>query len=286
MPNIERIEAIYSQGTSEDIEDSFCVNLPFVGVIDGLSAPYHYQMERPFFDGVSGGEMVRQVILEFLYSANRDEALQALLLRANEVAGRIQSDQGIPLDRADLLAGACIAVAKLNRETIDIIQAGDCFAVWITNDGKIGVTKNQASLHEVEVLKTWRNIQQTEGIQDRRETWVKFHKPLSSLRLRDINQINQPAGYGLLNGQALFEKCWQKLTIPLENLKLLMLFTDGLLPLWLNPGNEKFLSKEIITLYRQRGLSGILEETRNCEKRNKERHVEHGEATAIAIEFE
>lgn len=286
MSNIKKIETIYSQGTAEDQEDGLCVNLPLVGVIDGLSAPFHHEMERPLFNGMSGGQMVRQEILKALYSANNDETLEKILLHANKQVGIIQSERGIPLDRADLLAGACIAVARLSQNNIDIIQAGDCFAIWITNKGRIGFTKNQASLHEIEIRETWRIIQQTEGIQDRRETWVKFHEPLSSLRLRDINQINQSTGYGLLNGQALFEKCWQKLTIPLENLKLLILFSDGLLPLRLDPGNEKFLAKEMIALYKQRSLKGILEETRNFEKKEKERHIEHGEATAIAIEFE
>lgn len=288
MPKIERVETIYGQGTAKDREDGFCVNPPVVGVVDGLSAPYHYKMERPLFDGMSGGEMVREEILEVLYSTDKDEPLEEVLLRANERVGFIQSNHGISLARADLLAGASIAVAKLSPEEIDILQAGDCFAIWITNEGKIGVTKNQAHLHEVETWETWRKIQQEMGERgrDRREVWVEFHEPLSRLRLRDINQPTALTGYGLLNGQAAFRECWQKVTIPWKGLKLLMLFTDGLLPLWLNPGKEGAMARQIVTLYQKKGLKGILEKTRISEKKEKERHMEHGEATGIVIEFE
>lgn len=282
---IERIEAIYSQGTAKDREDGFCVNSPFIGVIDGLSAPYHYKMERPLFDGMSGGEMVRTEILKALYSANKNESLEQVLLRANEQVGNIQYEQGIPLDRADLLAGASIAIVKLDQEGVEIIQAGDCFAVWITTEGKIEVTKNQAYLHEVETWETWKKIQEEEGIQDRREVWVRFHQPLSALRLRDINQPTVTTGYGLLNGQLAFRDCWQKVIVPWKGLKLLMLFTDGLLPLWFNQGEEDLLAREMVALYKKKGLGSILEETRLSKEKERGRHMEHGEATGIVIEF-
>lgn len=283
MLKIERFEVLYSQGTAERIEDGLITNPPFFGVIDGLSAPYHYKMEPIRFDGMSGGEMVRKVVLETFSAANPSLPLEEVSLQANQKIKEFQVARGIPIERSDLLAGACFAFAKLGIRTFELIQGGDCFGVWVYKNGEIGVTKNQAYLHVSENLRIIAEIMRRVNW-NRNEMWVEFFPILSKFRLRDINQKTR-TGYALLNGQSTIKKCWQKITIPVAGLEFLILFTDGLI--WYPESvDEKKMVEKVVSAYEKWGLRGVLNEKRRTEKKNaKTLYIDRDEATAIAIEF-
>ena len=283
MKKIKRIETIFNQGTAKHQEDGFIINLPFVGVVDGVSAAWNSKIKPVLFDSMSGGEMTRKVILKTFYSARENESLEKLIEIANEQVGEIQISSGIPLERSDLLAGACFAITRLNLENIDIIQAGDCFALWVNASDKIGITKNQNRLVQFQEQKIIQKLMKKHR-GDREKMWEEFYEPLCSIRQKNVNK-NTNRGYGLLNGQPTLFECWQRIVVPCPNLNLLMFFTDGLIPLWLEYCKEKKMAKQMVALYREKGLKGILSETRKSELGGKREHTEHCEATGIAIEF-
>lgn len=284
MVTIERIETLYSPGTAERSEDGVINNWPFFGVIDGLSAPYHYKMEPICFDGMTGGEMVRKVVLETFSAANPSLPLEEVILQANQKISEFQVARGIPIERSDLLAGACFAFAKLGIRTSELIQGGDCFGVWVYKNGEIGVTKNQAYQHVSENLRIIAEIMRRVNW-NRNEMWVEFFPTLSKFRLRDINQKTR-TGYALLNGQSTIKKYWQKIRIPMARIEFLILFTDGLI--WYpESANEKKMAEKVVSAYEKWGLRGVLNEKRRAEKKNaKTLYIDQDEATAMAIEFE
>lgn len=279
MLKIERIETIFSQGTSERREDGLINNQPFFGVVDGVTAPYSPSRPPTLFEGMSGAEMVRKLILETFYAAKFSLPLKKVVLEANRKIREFHTTQGIPLKRSDLLSGATFAFAKIGK-TIEIIQGGDCFAVWVINS-EIGITKDQTQLaahHRLipELMKKY------EG--NREKMWNEFYPHLCALRQRDYNQKIE-TGFAVLNGQPWVSECWQKIEVPSRDLELLLLFTDGLVPVKERNKEEK-LAKKVIALYREKGLVGILERTRRIEEQQKESsHIDHEEATAIAIQF-
>lgn len=280
MNKIKKIETLYSQGTAERIEDGLIINPLFFGVVDGLSAPYHYKMEQILFDGMSGGEMVRKIILETFNLAKPNSTLEKLILQANQRIKEFQVNRGIPLKRSDLLAGATFAFAKIG-ETLEIIQGGDCFAIWVI-DSEIKVTKDQTQLavhHRLisELMKKYRG--------NREKMWTEFYFHLCALRQQDYNQKIK-TGFAVLNGQPQVSECWQRIEVPLLNLKLLLLFTDGFVPANERTNEEK-MAKRLVSIYQKEGLAGILERTRRIEERGKKkRHIDHEEATALAVKFE
>jgi len=282
---IERIEMIYSQGTAEKREDGFIVNPPFFGVVDGFSAPYHYKMEQNFFDEMSGGEMVRQVVLETFYGAKPNSSLEDLILQVNRRIGEIQTAQRIPIDRSDLLAGASFAFVKVKveAETIEVIQGGNCFAVWQHVSGKIGTTKNQAFYHEADAnLEISLLLEKHKG--NRKEMWVDFYPILCKMRRRDYNNPNSETGFAVLNGQSQLAQCWQKVEIPLREIEILLLYTDGFTRLALN--GEKRELKLLVSIYQKERLNQILKETRQIEtKLKKSSYIDYQEATAVAVKF-
>lgn len=273
------IETIYSPGTSKRQEDGRIENWPFLGVVDGVTATHSPKRPPTLFDGMSGAEIVRKIILETFCTAKLDSPLKKVILQANQRIRKFQTAQGIPLERSDLLAGAVFVFVKV-AETIEIIQGGDCFAIWVINS-KIGITKNQTYLanHHQLIAEL---MEKYEG--NREEMWDEFYSYLCALRRRDYNQPIK-TGFAVLNGQPWVSKCWQEIEIPLQNLELLLLFSDGFVPVE-ERGNEKELAKKVVALYFKEGLNGILERTRRIEEqRKRSSHIDHEEATAIAINF-
>lgn len=286
---IERIEALYSQGTAEHGEDGFIVNPPFFGVVDGFSAPYHYKMEQTLFGDLTGGEMVRETILGEFYQGVSGVSLEEQILKANEMIGFVQGSRGIPLDRSDLLAAACFVFIEVGKEKVKIIQGGDCLAVWFYASGEIGATKNQV-YHPVSenlgiIAKIFAELKEenpdASKEMSRKEMWVRFHPILSAQRLRDINNLRIGTGYAVLNGQPAVRKCWQQLEIPTKGLELMFLFSDGLVP-YSETASPMGLAERLIVDYKRWGLKSILDEKR----RTEDLHITHDEATAVAIIFE
>ncbi len=277
-----KIEAIYNKGTAENLEDGFVINPPFFGVVDGTSEPKHFIGRGFYFNKMSSGEMVRKIILEVFYSKKSSEPLEKILLLANKKIRNLWRKYKIPLNRSDLIAGATFVFIKINSKKVNIIQGGDCFSLWINKTGKIGFTKNQVYFHELEAQKIIANLlKKHKG--DRKKMWLDFYKPLCQLRLRDVNKKIE-TGFAILNGQPSLEKCWQKIEIPVKNLKLLLLFTDGFVPF---PKKEKGLAKEIIKLYQKGGLSYILKKKREFERKTEKKSYRvYDEATAIVIKLD
>jgi len=282
--NIEKIEALYRQGTAEHREDGFIVNPPFFGVVDGFSAPYHSKMEKILFDGMSGGEMIRRVILETFYAVPPDLSLEAAILYANLKISEIQTTHGIPIDQAGLLAGASFVLAKVKEKTIEITQGGDCFTIWDYGSGKFGATKNQAYQHVSKNLEIIAELMEKHH-GNRKEMWVEFCPILSKFRQRDINNPEIKTSYAVINGQSSLRRCWQEIEIPVNGLKLMIFVTDGFF--WYPESvGEIVLAKKMLSIYKELGLDGILTEKREGEKRTAETsYIDHDEATGLALEF-
>ncbi|MCK4781654.1 protein phosphatase 2C family protein [Candidatus Parcubacteria bacterium] len=295
---IKRIEAIYDRGTAKHIEDGFVVNPPFFGVFDGVSSPYGPNNPIGPFDG----EAIVKTITEIFNSACSKELLEGVLLRANNRVADKQREYKNPLNRADKLAGACFAVAKINKKHIDIIQAGDCFALCVTKNGNINITKNQVYQHETEmnniVNRLLKKIAKEKGIDSKKATekekeeirgemWNRFYFKLCKARQQDVNNPKSRRGYGILNGQEASSQMWKQMSLPRSEIKLLLLFSDGIIP-WeiMKNSNELVLAEKIYYLHLNGGLQKILNEARKTEKAAKElNYMDFAEATAIAIEF-
>lgn len=278
------IETLYDQGTSEKVEDGFIVKPPFLAVIDAYSSPYHPRMKQTIYDiRKSGGEKVKEIIMEVLSSANPGSTLEEILAEANRRIYAVQEVKGIPIDRADLLAGAAIAIAKIKDWCVEIIQAGDCRVIWIVDSGMVRITENQVYLHDKEAERTITRLMKKHK-EDRGKMWMDFYDPLCKLRLRDQNQPGRK-GFAVLNGQPEVFNLWKKFSIFTRNLHMLFLISDGMVEL-ADPRKDKKNAQSFVISYMNKGLHGTLEAIREIHKLNsKESHIAYPEATAIAAKF-
>lgn len=280
-----RVQAVYDQGTADHQEDGFGVHFPFLVIADGLSAPYSPGRPPVLSEGMSGGEMVRETILRMLYSSTRNSSLERIILHANEIVGEIQRNRGIPLDNAGLLAGAAFVFARIGTETIEIIQGGDCLAVWSYDSGRFGATRNQAYPHCSANLKIIATLMQKQN-GNRGKMWEDFLPILSDRRQMDMNNQMSVSGFAVLNGQPTITKCWQKLEIPVAGLRLLLLFTDGLLTPYDESANEMSMAQRLIADYQELGLEGMLGKKRLEESKRQLSYTDQEEATAIVVVFQ
>lgn len=285
---IESIDPpIYSPGTSKDREDGLIINPPFFGVIDGTSAVHTNPKDKILFDGVSGGEMVRETAQEVFCSADNNRSLKDIVLQANQRIGEIQKSRGIALDDSGKLAGASFVFAKVTRSGVEIIQGGDCFALWLlplkssSFCEKIEITRNQVYLHDKENLRIIAGLMKKHK-GNYAKMWQEFGPILYARRLQNVNKTTE-AGYAHLNGQPWLTNCWHwTFTAPP---RLLILFSDGLVDFQAT-ANPEALAREVLKEYKEGGLERLLDIRRNQESIEKgQSHINHQEITAIAIKF-
>lgn len=280
MVKIEKIEMIYSPGTTRNLEDGHFINSPFFGVVDGYSAPYSDERPPVLFGGLTGGQMVKSVILDAFNSGSADLSLERVAFEANGQIGRQQGYIAqIPLNQADRLAGASFLFAKIKEENVEILQGGDCYGLWVKESGKIGITQNKFYPYELELRNKIVQLMQ-DCQQDRQEMWKRFCPFLSQMRKENIN-----TKYVILNGQPKASKIWEKIEIPLFDLKYLICFSDGLVP-FKEAKNQQQLAEKVVKLFNEGGFDKVLNWTRTIEKEEAaQSHEDQAEATGLAIRF-
>ncbi|KKQ75763.1 MAG: hypothetical protein US98_C0060G0001 [Parcubacteria group bacterium GW2011_GWC1_38_6] len=297
-----KVSTIYHQGSSFHREDGYGIisDLIFF-VLDGVSEPYGPQKPQRLIGELSGGELVSRLTENWI-GWNKTDDLPLLAKKLNKYIKRC-------LDNADFvpspgkLPGATFVITKINQETVEILQAGDCFALWETTDGNIQVTTNQVRAHDVKMNDLILDIQRREAAEcfgvdlekatpDEHRTirgamWNRFCPILEEAREMDVNNPENPQGYGLLNGQPELEKMWFYTTMPLKSVKTILLFSDGMVP-WnlMKDKTDEKVAQIVLDIYRRGGLAKMLLWARGIEEQVKGvNYIDNAEATAIAIEF-
>lgn len=279
MANVRyTIESFYAPGIPGGImEDGVVDSIPFVGVVDAYSAPHSKEVPPILFDGLTGGQLVRSIILDAFASAPANLPLEKVAIEANkEICRRQVIQMSVFLKEPGRWAGASFALAKINEteNVVEILQGGDCYACWWGLSG-IGITQNIFYPYEKEI-RTKKAELMAKHNKNREKMEVEFCPYLVQKRDKNANQK-----YAVLNGQPEVEKLWQKTKIPFAGLKFLFFFSDGLVPFsWAE--NEPRLAKMVLANFNEGG--GFRNIINNFTRRAEEDHSD--EATGLAVWFE
>lgn len=286
MKRISSVELLQDFGTAKFPEDGFIVRPPFFGVVDAVSTPYAMDSSPPkFYDGLTDGQVVRNIIVETFSGVSANLSLAEALTKANRRIAEFQQFPGtIDYPR---LAGVSFVFAKIGKNEIEIIQGGDCFALWDSTEKRdSGITKNQAYQVERARIAIFSELmRKNKG--DRKKAWKDYQPIFLKAKIEETN-----VNYAELNGQEKVSRQWQRVLIPSDfETELLLLFSDGFVP-FENTKDSWVLGKLVLSLYRIGqpvfpGLKSILNYTRAKEaERVFESHIVQAEATALAIRFE
>ncbi len=290
---MKRIEFLFDKGTAKEIEDGFFISEDLFAVFDGVSTPYSRKRPKQLigFDKVNSGTWaVRKIIDSF--SMHRETWSLSEILHLTNVSLLMGSWE--PLE---LRPGATFAAAQIHKNHIEIAQIGDSCAVWKYKDGTCFATKNQLYEHDVKWCKpTFRGVMKKhmQGLPEvtneklaevRASAWDEYCELWVKKRTEDVNNKESLSGFGLLNGDPRTVDFWFSTILPVKNLELIVLFTDGLIDSE-KTESENALARYIVDAYNKFGLTGMLQEKREHEILNvNSTFISHTEATAIAIEF-
>lgn len=275
---------MYNQGKTRKPEDGIVFNPPrYFGVTDGISPIYTPEEGPMMFGEKTGGQLASQAV-SFAFGMSSlfgGKSLRASLNHANDLVRQVSQKNGLPLNKSEFLPSATFCVAKIGDQEIEIVQGGDTLAIWETRDGKIGGTPNLIFEYEQRQVSTIaRLMEKNKG--NRQKMWEDFRPYLAEDRRKNINAFK---GFSIINGQPWFKDYLQEFTLTREDVKTLIIFSDGLVPFEKTADLEK-MARFILDHYKTGGLNRILEVTREiADKNKKSSHEDYAEAAGIAIEF-
>lgn len=288
-----RITALYDQGTAEFLEDKVILHLPIVGVADGVSGVYSPAKGPRFFGARTGGQEVVSLVDKIsLERSQSQEPLKDIVFEMNQAVAEFARREAIPQDRADLLPGVTLALAKIDKEKVQILQIGDAAALWEDKQGKIDIITGQGSDYNNALEQAFENLMKKHS-RDRSAAWDEFLPILSDMRIRHINtgvfwgvDMYRHRVVGLLNGQDGFEERFRSGTASRDEIRRLLLFTDGFFFSHREALSVKDKAGWLLEVYKEGGLQAILSHTRRQEAGfAAQRHIDQAEASAVAIEF-
>src|SRR3990167_5556168 len=200
---IQKIETLLDRGDSKYLENGVCVkedgHSTILAVCDSFSKPYD-DKNNPIvlFGGLSSGEIVKNIFYRAIEKSHIKDSLLSIVKEADNQIKEFQKRAGFPF-RSDSLAGLVFAIAKISQEKIEIIQGGDCIALWKNKNGSIEFTKNSAMKASLFLKKEFSNLLQKHNY-NRDKARAKFTSILMKEKMENINQ-NHAKGYPVMNGQ-------------------------------------------------------------------------------------
>ncbi|MBL7142504.1 MAG: hypothetical protein ISS83_02525 [Candidatus Pacebacteria bacterium] len=252
----------------------------FYGVGDAFSEPHSRVRPIRLYGGKTGGEMIATTAMEVFKEANPNVSIESYVSILNRLVGDNILDQGIPLANAGLIPGTCLALAKVEGKFLHFLQFGDCLIFWRFLSGKIGYTQNPVYEYQKKTMEIRQKILSQNG-NNEKEMWVEFAPILSDLRRLYTNNDDSEDNYYILNGQNTLEQHWNRSSLLVQDLKLVILCSDGYFH-WEESSPEKLpgLAAKMLSDYQD-------QRTTLLKILNKKRMGEEypNEASALVLKF-
>jgi len=268
---ISKIEQVFEQGSSRLNEDKLAYSENLFGVFDGSSS-----LTPDLYQGKTGAWWASHLVSsEF---AKNDASLFELGSRANKKLQLEMTAMGV--ESADRLQcwSTSAAVCRINNDSIEWLQSGDCQILAIDTDGNCKLLTHYHN-HDQSTLQKWQQLIANNDPQPRKNLRPEIEKVRC--------QMNQT--YGAFNGEPAALDFFQIGMHPLEGIRHLLMFTDGLLPPGENPAEQPdfcWLAKH----YKRAGLEKVKQAIRQLEKTDPDCHryprfKQHDDIAAMAISF-
>lgn len=297
------LDPLYHPGSARHEEDGHFSESPFFGVLDGVSEPHSPDHPARLFNGLSSGAMMARMTEGLAKSFHPDMSLDDVTDLLLERFKQKLEEHNFPLHDPGAIPGYTFAFAKVGDHEVETIQAGDCFALYELRDGTVLMNPNQVRLHDTEmndiILRIQREvawdlfeIELEAASREQKgkitgEMWNRFRPILVTARRKDVNNPKSRRQYGILNGQKELKDFLFRRVVSRDDLKTLILFTDGMVPWEAMKGmSDETVGREVLANYHKGGLPYQLAIARGIEKKVANvNYTDSAEATAVAIEF-
>lgn len=260
-----KIEHILEQGSGAQNEDYLISDGDIHGVFDGATS-----LDGAVFEhGRSGGLLAASIAGEAFL---RNHApLAQLGVQANEAIRSGMEKRQVDVSRRCSLWSASAAVVRLRAGAVEWFQTGDAQVVFVDKDGGFKVAARRPD-HDYATLLM---------IKERGRFHPAVRAQIETVR-RGMNR-----DYGVLNGEDAAEDFFRSGLEPLDNIRSVLLSTDGLdLP---NAAPAPFKDfSAVVRLAQASGLDGLRAHVRAIEATDPDierypRFKRHDDIAAIAI---
>jgi serine/threonine protein phosphatase PrpC len=268
---VTKIEQIFDQGSSSLNEDNLACSGNLFGVFDGASS-----LVPDLYQGKTGAWWASHLVSsEF---AKNDAPLFELGSRANTRLQQGMTAAGVEnTDRLHCWSTSA-AVCRLHQDSIEWLQSGDCQILALYADGRCQPLTPYHN-HDHPTLTHLKQLIE----QDDPEPEKTLRPQIEKVR----QQMNQ--SYGVLNGETAALEFLHLGFHPLQGIRHLLIFTDGLLPPDEDPAGQPDFCW-LADRYRQGGLERVKQEIRSLEGADPDcrrfpRFKKHDDIAAMAISF-
>ena len=265
-----KIETIFEKGSGSLNEDNLIVDGNLFGVFDGATS-----LDKTVSENGKTGGFLASSAARSAFVANHFPLLE-LAESANQTINRRMIRHGVDLSRKKNLWSTSAAVIRIQDNNLEWIQTGDAQIIFIFHDNTYQVLVDRED-HDYDTLCLWPGI-------------GKSGSPGTDKRL--VDQIRKKRAemnltYGVLNGDPRAMDFLNHGRKSLDQVKAVLLFTDGLSIPVETPEKKKNFSP-LVTFYQHLGLTGLKNRLRQIEARDPEcrkypRFKTHDDIAAIAI---
>ncbi len=284
-PQKIKIRSILEKGTAVANEDCLVIQDNIFGVFDGATS----LDKQTFGRGETGGE-IASATARSVFRQNHFP-LARLARQANREIKEQMILNGVDISRKENLWSTSAAVVRITEDGMEWVQTGDAMILLVYDNGDHKVLVDRPD-HDFETLTLWKELVREMGCPDRNEDLMP--KPLSAARKALAPQIKKVRlgmnqAYGVLNGEKEAENFLNRGNQSLDNVKHILLFTDGLtIPCTQVTQTKNYapLVKEFLGL----GLEGLKNRIRKTEQKDPHclafpRFKCHDDIAAIALTF-
>ncbi|MBU1168306.1 MAG: protein phosphatase 2C domain-containing protein [Proteobacteria bacterium] len=268
-----KTDMIHEKGSGRINEDAISFNGNLFGVFDGATSLTRATYENDMTGGFLASRIARDTFLE------NSGPLTGLAHKANSAIYRKMLENGVnTTDKAALWSTSC-AVVRLREETIEWVQSGDSLLLLIHEDGSYHIPVTNYD-HDRETLMMWKDMAASAP-----------DKKIFDLLKDQIRKIRASMNvtYGVLNGEADFARFLNTGKAPRNQVKHILLFTDGLFLPSKHPENDPDFNT-FVSIFLKGGLTALRDHVRGIEISDPDcriypRFKPHDDIAAVSISF-
>ncbi|MFO7913397.1 MAG: hypothetical protein R6V15_14650 [Desulfotignum sp.] len=267
-----KIETILEKGSARLNEDTLVAQGNIFGVFDGATS-----LNKTVFEKEKTGGFIASSAARSVFATNHFP-LKALAHTANQSIHQHMVRHGVDLTRKENLWSTSAAVVRIqDNHTLEWVQTGDAQIILIYHDNTHEVLVDRED-HDYDTLCLW----PARGENAPSGTDVRISQQIRKKRA-EMNLT-----YGVLNGEPRAMDFLHHGSESLDQVKTVLLFTDGLSLPSEKPAKKKNFTP-LVTLYRDLGLAGLKHRIRQIERTDPEcrrfpRFKTHDDIAAIAVQ--
>lgn len=269
------VEHVLESGSGKINEDSLFIDQNIFGVFDGATS-----LNTETYDGGKTGGWIASATARSVFSKNH-YPLNILARTANTEISKQMKANGVDRSKKENLWSTSAAVIRITNDRLEWIQTGDAAIILIYKDHSFK-SLGQYADHDHQTLSMWKDYVRKDAALAREKG---VHNILKGQIIKTRAGMNSK--YGVLNGEKAACSFLQKGFESLENVKEILLFTDGLSIPSSTPRKKKEFSA-LVESYQHVGLKKLCERIRQMEKQDPDcliypRFKCHDDIAAIAI---